>query len=112
MEHHRGRFVLRPSKAWPASTSRHDLFLPVRDRSATGKPLHATVTADGTPTDLTFGFLNDAAVTAVAPDFVRRLMNSRAASVLVKDYNAPDPDVVTMNGAAKAIPSALQRCLR
>ena len=82
------------------------------DRSATGKPLQATVTADGAATDLTFGFLNDAAVTAVAPDFARRLMTARSASVLVKEYNSPDPDVVTMGGAAKAIGSALQRCLR
>jgi hypothetical protein len=82
------------------------------DRGATGKPLQATVTADGAATDLTFGFLNDAAVTAVAPEFARRLMAARSASVLVKDYNSPDPDAVTMGGAAKAIGSALQRCLR
>jgi hypothetical protein len=82
------------------------------DRSSTGQPLDAAVAIDGQSTDLKLGFLDDVAVTDVPADFVRRLMDARAASVLVKDYNSPDPDVVVMDGAAKAIRSALQRCLR
>jgi hypothetical protein len=82
------------------------------ERSSAGSPLDATIVVDGAPTDLTFSFFDDLAVTAVTADFVKRFMSARSVSVLVKDYNSPNPEAIVMEGAAAAIQTALKRCLR
>jgi hypothetical protein len=59
-----------------------------------------------------FSRFDDVVLTPLDDDFVRSLMQSRAASIQIKDYNSPDPDRINLEDAAKKLRWALNKCFK
>jgi len=74
--------------------------------------VEAIVNVDGTVHPFRLQHINDAVVTTVSPEFVRAFIKAKAVSVLVKDYESPNPDTINMDKAAAAIPLALRPCFK